>query len=56
VCKAARNAAYRAAQKPKGIRWISAMTPVQLAEAKAALERAMAQYEAKVGRPRKVAA
>jgi hypothetical protein len=35
--------------------YIVGMTPVQLAEAKELLARAMAQQQAKVGRPRKVA-
>jgi hypothetical protein len=42
-------------REPKAVRWISTMTPVQLAEARELLERAMAKQQAKVGRPRKVA-
>ena len=45
VCKAVRNAAYRAAKQPKRVRWIVAMTPVQLAEARALYNKAMGLVE-----------
>lgn len=49
-------AAHRAKREPTAVRWIVAPDfPAILAECREALERAMAEQHAKVGRPRKAA-